>query len=96
MLSRVRDAVGSVIVAGDLNATPHSRFYKQLLKSGELISAADGQGFSTTWNAKNPLIRFAIDHLLYKGELAVSEYRLGPAVGSDHYPLITTLSFPQL
>jgi endonuclease/exonuclease/phosphatase (EEP) superfamily protein YafD len=36
-------------------------------------------------------MRVPIDHLLHSDTLSVVDRRLGPAMGSDHFPLIVDL-----
>jgi endonuclease/exonuclease/phosphatase (EEP) superfamily protein YafD len=86
---------GLHIVTGDFNATPWSYPFRRLVASTGLHNSQTGYGieasFPTTWFFA---LRVPIDHLLYSDGLAVSDRRLGPALGSDHYPLIVDLWVP--
>jgi endonuclease/exonuclease/phosphatase (EEP) superfamily protein YafD len=94
-LNHVADVVeGSkrpVIVAGDFNTTAWSPHFEDLVAAGGLRSAAEGQGYVATWPRWFWPAQIPIDHVLFKGPLAATTLRRGPAVGSDHYPLIADL-----
>lgn len=84
-----------LLVTGDFNATPDAAAATWLREAG-LIDAhrAVGRGRGCTWPALGPLrlvpgIR--IDHLLTGGGLRCESIRVGPAIGSDHLPIIARL-----
>ena len=80
-----------MIVAGDFNVTPWSPHFRDLLKAAGLRNAACGPGYLATWPRWFWPARIPIDHVLLKGPWAVTTLRLGPAFGSDHYPIIADL-----
>ena len=83
---------GPFFVVGDLNATPWSWAFRKLKAAGSLHNSQDGFGLQATFPANaSPLLRVPIDHLLYSDGLGVRERLLGPALGSDHFPLIIDL-----
>ena len=78
---------------GDFNATPWSFPFRRLLSSTDLSNSARGYGLDLSYPANgNLLVRVPIDHLLFSGGLAVVDRRLGPAMGSDHFPLTVDLA----
>jgi endonuclease/exonuclease/phosphatase (EEP) superfamily protein YafD len=84
---------GPAIVVGDFNATPWSYPFRRLLSTADLSNSARGFGLDLSYPADgNPLIRVPIDHLLFSEGLAVVDRRLGPAMGSDHFPLTVDLA----
>ena len=84
---------GPAVVVGDFNATPWSFPFRRLLSSTDLANSARGYGLDLSYPANgNPLVRVPIDHLLFSDGLAVVDRRLGPAMGSDHFPLIVDLA----
>jgi endonuclease/exonuclease/phosphatase (EEP) superfamily protein YafD len=83
-----READRPLIVAGDFNTTPWSPHFQDLLAAAGLRNAADGHGYIGTWPTWFWPALIPIDHVLFKGPLAVTTMRRGPAVGSDHYPLL--------
>ncbi|MGZ5410730.1 MAG: endonuclease/exonuclease/phosphatase family protein [Aeromicrobium sp.] len=84
---------GPAIVVGDFNATPWSFPFRRLMSSTDLSNSVRGFGLELSYPADgNPLIRVPIDHLLVSDGLAVVDRRLGPAMGSDHFPLTVDLA----
>jgi endonuclease/exonuclease/phosphatase (EEP) superfamily protein YafD len=87
----VQDAGAPVIVAGDFNTTPWSPHFQDLLAAAGLRNAAAGKGYIPTWPTFFWPARIPIDHVLLKGPLAAAAMHRGPAIGSDHYPIIADL-----
>ena len=85
------------IVVGDFNATPWSYPFRRLMASTDLSNSESGFGLDLSYPADgNPLLRIPIDHLLHSDDLAVVDRRLGPAMGSDHFPLTVDLALTGL
>ncbi|HEX6946004.1 MAG TPA: endonuclease/exonuclease/phosphatase family protein [Acidimicrobiia bacterium] len=85
------DREGPLLVAGDLNATPWSWAFRKLEGAG-LRNSGIGFGIQATYPADgNPLLRVPIDHVLHSSQLGVRSRELGPALGSDHFPVIVEL-----
>lgn len=84
------------IVAGDFNATPYCATYKDFAARLGLRNAQQGRGPAPlgTYPVFLPtrFLRLPIDHLLVSRDIAVAAQKTGPAIGSDHLPLITTVS----
>jgi endonuclease/exonuclease/phosphatase (EEP) superfamily protein YafD len=87
----VEGVAGPVIVAGDLNTTPWSPHFRDLLAATGLRDAAAGRGWLPTWPAWLGPAGIPIDHVLVRGEVAVAGLRRGPDIGSDHHPLVADL-----
>jgi endonuclease/exonuclease/phosphatase (EEP) superfamily protein YafD len=84
---------GPTIVVGDFNATPWSYPFRRLISTADLSNSARGFGLDLSYPADgNLLIRVPIDHLLFSDGLAVVDRRLGPAMGSDHFPLTVDMA----
>ena len=84
---------GSVIVAGDLNVSPWSVYFREFLRESGLQDGRRGRGIKPTWPAPqfsplSGLILTPYDHFLASAGVAIHDYRVGPFVGSDHYPLV--------
>ncbi|HEX6385825.1 MAG TPA: endonuclease/exonuclease/phosphatase family protein, partial [Anaerolineae bacterium] len=89
----VRAESGSVIVAGDLNVSPWSVYFRQFLRESGLHDGRLGRGLKPTWPAPefspvSGLILTPYDHFLASAGIIIRRYEVGPYVGSDHYPLI--------
>lgn len=85
------------LVIGDLNITPFSPWFRDLLDAGGLEDVARRRGLLLTWPVTSflpPLI--GIDHALATPGTPVASLRTGPRVGSDHLPLELTLDTGQL
>lgn len=85
---------GAYMVVGDFNATPWSWPFRRLVDRGSLKNSQNGFGLQATFAANsNWLFRVPIDHVLYSDSLRVRDRSLGPALGSDHFPIIVDLEF---
>jgi endonuclease/exonuclease/phosphatase (EEP) superfamily protein YafD len=51
-----------------------------------------GFGIQASWPTQIPPLGIPLDHCLVSPELVVLDRRLGPAVGSDHRPVILELA----
>jgi endonuclease/exonuclease/phosphatase (EEP) superfamily protein YafD len=83
---------GPFFVVGDLNASPWSWPFRNLVSEGGLRNSQIGFGLQPTFPATSVgLLRVPIDHLLHSDELLVRDRRLGASLGSDHFSLIVDL-----
>jgi endonuclease/exonuclease/phosphatase (EEP) superfamily protein YafD len=82
---------GPKMLIGDLNMSPWSCYFSGLLGSGLRDSAA-GRGIQPTWPVHPVWLRIPIDFCLASDEVQIEERRIGPDVGSDHFPLIVDFS----
>jgi endonuclease/exonuclease/phosphatase (EEP) superfamily protein YafD len=86
----VKDKQNPVIVMGDLNMTMWSPYYDDLEDAG-LFNARQGFGILPTWPAKLPFFKIPIDHILYTKGISVNQVSVEAEVGSDHFPLFSSL-----
>lgn len=97
-----------VVMAGDLNITMWSPYYKKFVSQTKLHNARQGFGILPSWPNHAPYTNYAkippflawllsipIDHCLISPGIKVSNIRTGPNVDSDHLPLITDLVIPK-
>ncbi len=75
------------LLVGDLNLTPFSPYFGELLERTGMVDARRQQGWSATWPTWGPPVGIVIDHCIVDPDLPVTSVVRGPAVGSDHYPL---------
>lgn len=104
-LARARDAsleaaarsiaagVGPTLVLGDLNATPWSPAYAAFLRISGLRDAANGSRWQPTWLPGFWPLALRIDHVFVSPGLCAEDTQVGPAIGSDHRPLVARLQF---
>ncbi len=83
---------GPIVIAGDFNATPWSSPFRRLMASADLVNSQAGFGLQPSFSSRsNLLLRVPIDHLVHSPHLEVTDRRLGPDLGSDHFPLLVDL-----
>ena len=52
-----------------------------------------GRGLYSTYNARNPLVRWPLDHLFHSNHFRLVELRRCDDIGSDHFPVLVELSY---
>lgn len=90
-LGLLSDAVATVgrggIVAGDFNSAPWTFMMRRLAKAGELHLASGPAG---TWpSGLAPILRLPLDQVYIGPCMTRESVRHGPALGSDHLPVVT-------
>jgi endonuclease/exonuclease/phosphatase (EEP) superfamily protein YafD len=75
-----------VILAGDLNTTPWSYSFQDLMTLTGLASGS----FPATWPSILGPFGIPIDHVLAKG-VTIEALHAGPYIGSDHLPVLADL-----
>ena len=80
------------VLLGDLNITPWSPFFKDLIQKTGLKETRKVLGIYPTWPAGYAPMQIPIDHGLASDGIIVHSFRLGPDIGSDHFPLILDFS----
>ncbi len=88
-------APGPVVVMGDLNVTPWTPCFGDLLRESRLQDSLRGFGVQRSWSYRRdwPLL-LPIDHVLHSRDMVVLNRRIGPYVGSDHRAVIVDLALP--
>ncbi len=77
------------VIVGDFNMTPWGRAYR----SAPGVRAGDPR-FDGTFPAFAGWFGLPIDHVKFGGGLVLTDYRMGPNIGSDHLPLFATFAVP--
>jgi endonuclease/exonuclease/phosphatase (EEP) superfamily protein YafD len=83
-----------VILLGDMNISPWSPYFYDLLRTSGLKDSRDGFGIQASWPTFAPLFLIPVDHCLVYPSIQVLDRRIGPQVGSDHYPVLIKLAVP--
>lgn len=89
LISRLLPKLGrNVIVMGDFNTSPWGNSFKNFVKETGLCDARVGRASMPSWPIFCPPLLIPIDFILTKSNMSIKNYTVGPAVGSDHFPLI--------
>jgi endonuclease/exonuclease/phosphatase (EEP) superfamily protein YafD len=81
------------IVAGDLNDVAWSYTTRLFQRISGLMDPRLGRGLYNSFHARNPLMRWPLDHVFFDAEFRLCRLeRLGD-IGSDHFPIFAELSF---
>lgn len=82
------------MLIGDFNTTRYSPYFKHMISISGLNDSNEGMGSISTWpRFASQFFGLAIDNLLVSDNILVEKKKLGPAMGSDHFPVMTTLKF---
>ena len=77
----------NVVLVGDLNLTPYSPYFKDLIRSGQLQDSRQGFGIGASFPTDSWLLRIPIDHVLVGEKVSVADRKILRSIGSDHFPI---------
>lgn len=80
------------IVAGDLNDVAWSRTTRRFQRLSCLLDPRVGRGFYNSFDARNPFLRWPLDHLFHSSDFRLVELERLRAIGSDHFPMLFALA----
>ncbi|MFK5957116.1 MAG: endonuclease/exonuclease/phosphatase family protein [Planctomycetota bacterium] len=80
--------VDQAILIGDFNTTVWSAEFRRLCRDADLQHGRQGRGILNTWSlGPRRWIPLPIDHMLYKGEIEMTDFELMDWTYSDHRPI---------
>lgn len=98
LLRHLQDEPYPYIVAGDFNTSDHSVIYGQIAVQMKDSFREAGNGLGKSWPVSRtrglpgiipPLVR--IDYIWHSDAFQTLQAEIGPAIGSDHLPVLATL-----
>lgn len=92
MAPLARQSPHPFVLIGDLNLTMWSPNYRRFIRDSGLRDARQGFGIQPSWPAFSQVLRIPLDHCLVSETVHVKDLRIGPDIGSDHFPLFVNLA----
>jgi len=80
------------LLIGDLNTTPWSTHFTQLIRETGLKNSMKGFGHQPSWPSNLWFLRIPLDHMLYSDGITIHNRMIGRGVGSDHFPVVVDFS----
>jgi endonuclease/exonuclease/phosphatase (EEP) superfamily protein YafD len=88
LADEAKSVAGPCIIAGDLNTTMWSPYYRDMIRASKLSNIRKGRGILPTWPAELDPFMIPIDHILYKGGLVPGNVQRRRVKAADHLVLI--------
>jgi len=82
---------GAMLVMGDLNTTPWTAHFSEMLETGQLRDTRAGHGFHPTWPASVFALHIPIDYILVNEKIGVDHFESIKLDGSDHRNVLSRL-----
>jgi endonuclease/exonuclease/phosphatase (EEP) superfamily protein YafD len=89
--TEVKQMNAPVVLVGDINCSPWSFYFTQLLKDSALQDSEQGFGAQPSWPAIRNHALIPIDHCLVSKDIQVINRQIGRNIGSDHLPVVIEL-----
>ncbi len=89
----VKEQAEPAIVMGDMNDVAWSRTTSLFQKISGLLDPRVGRGMYNSFNAKNILLRWPLDHIFHSEHFKLVDLQRTPAWGSDHFSIFVHLEY---
>ncbi|MBO1529925.1 endonuclease/exonuclease/phosphatase family protein [Psychrobacter sp. F1192] len=89
----IKEQGQTAILAGDLNDVAWSKTTRRFQRISGLLDPRVGRHFINTFHVDYPFLRWALDHLFHSACFTVVDIERLPSIGSDHFPVLTTLQY---
>ncbi len=89
----IKDHKQTAILAGDLNDVAWSKTTRRFQRISGLLDPRIGRHFINTFHVNYPFLRWALDHIFHSACFTVVDIQRMPSIGSDHFPVLTTLQY---
>ena len=89
----IKEHEQTAILAGDLNDVAWSKTTRRFQRISGLLDPRIGRHFINTFHVKYPFLRWALDHIFHSACFTLVDISRMPSIGSDHFPLMTTLQY---
>ena len=89
----IKEHEQTAILAGDLNDVAWSKTTRRFQRISGLLDPRIGRHFINTFHVKYPFLRWALDHIFHSACFTLVDISRMPSIGSDHFPVITTLQY---
>lgn len=89
----VKERDAPTIVMGDMNDVAWSYTTTLFQKISGLLDPRIGRGMYNSYSAKNPILRWPLDHLFHSDHFSLIDLQRLPAWGSDHFSIFVHLQY---
>ena len=89
----VVESNATALIAGDLNDVAWSHTSRLFRRISRMLDPRVGRGMFNSFHAGWWFLRWPLDHVFVSDDFVLHSIRRLPAFGSDHFPILITLSY---